>query len=1232
MPTEKIIFTACPQGVSGGKRVLRVHLAPQLSGGTLLSQFPALREWPTTAQKLSLKVTVGGASVVIKPTLDVQALKLWQALFPPDKTPVTSFEVENLTTRFILSYPASLVGATILLAHTGLATEADKGLPNAANLGKVLFPLLPPSTVGAQRIGYDPNRAIEQVKAKYGRGAVGIPTGANPTDIARESFFLGRAFHGARNPKPTNPTGKQTLDDLDFHGIVGQLAEYPELLKKLGLVFEVTLPTGAATEVFVEPVWAAGSPAVVAVSPRTQVSAAFYPKGDARIVDGFVDLKTPGNGYAITNFDIDGALHQFVSLAESLFNTSQRKTLDTPESTGLAPLRSTGFSVLQLGRAMLLKSRLSAAQQMKGQAAPTLDAELLNRGWRVDVRDYSAGKTSPWRSLCMRIGEYSFPKAPGMAALTGISDEGSIRTAVTEQPGHPELYLHESLFNWEGWSLCAPRPTKPVPDDGPPPVEAPPLVLKTAFETTPGTLPRLRFGRLYQFRMRAVDLAGGGRTNADPGGEAQASVPVPYGRYEPVPPPVVILQKAPGAGESADRLVIRSLAPGQGAGEPSVRHLAPPRVSVDSAVTHGVLDDASGKPDVTKIGMLHTRDADFPQVFLPDVFHPTDNDRMSRAILVPDTEAQIPYLPDPLCNGGILVGDAGFGNLPFATGTNWPNDWKTFRVRLIEGPRGAKIDGREIVVSLPKAERATFRLASLLHADAYKQFALWQWIEVAKNNGQLPAARYEALKKLAQAGGHWMLTPNRTITLVHAVLQPLEAPVIGGLSVQRVLTSPTFLMPGSLTCDAKSTGQLDMRATWTDMVDDPAKPLTETLPTNTGKVSLFSLPLRFPNDEVPASGGNVEVKGSNGKSIASWEPTNKRVIFTEGILGAAGDPPMATMPDTRYHRIRCTAIASTRFREYFLPKDTVGKPTTQTSTEAIVDVPNATPPAPPEIAFIVPTFGWERTATSSKRICGLRVYLNRPWFSSGDGELLAVVCATGAPPAVLEPHVTQLGSDPLWLGTTLPRYPAPGQFTSRLPFNEPDTTSAPGTRILPKDFVTTGLAAYGIETTSPVQVAAFAVKPDLALGLWYADIEVETGNTYFPFIRLALARYQPRSVKNAHLSAIRTTDFAQLLPDRSLTVTKQGNALRVSLTGPAPTTNVFEASIERLAPEAGDLEWQTVGTALKLDGVTISGRGTVYAALVPQPAATSGKLRLAIREWEVYANGRRLVYAENWPV
>lgn len=31
--------------------------------------------------------------------------------------------------------------------------------------------------------------------------------------------------------------------------------------------------------------------------------------------------------------------------------------------------------------------------------------------------------------------------------------------------------------------------------------------------------------------------------------------------------------------------------------------------------------------------------------------------------------------------------------------------------------------------------------------------------------------------------------------------------------------------------------------------------------------------------------------------------------------------------------------------------------------------------------------------------------------------------------------------------------------------------------------------------------------------LWYCDIDMDAGEAYFPFVRLALARYQPQSVR-----------------------------------------------------------------------------------------------------------------------
>jgi hypothetical protein len=48
---------------------------------------------------------------------------------------------------------------------------------------------------------------------------------------------------------------------------------------------------------------------------------------------------------------------------------------------------------------------------------------------------------------------------------------------------------------------------------------------------------------------------------------------------------------------------------------------------------------------------------------------------------------------------------------------------------------------------------------------------------------------------------------------------------------------------------------------------------------------------------------------------------------------------------------------------------------------------------------------------------GVRVYLERPWFSSGEGELLGVVLANGPEsPAndLVQPYVTHRGRDPVF--------------------------------------------------------------------------------------------------------------------------------------------------------------------------------------------------------------------------
>src|SRR5207247_2398602 len=123
-----------------------------------------------------------------------------------------------------------------------------------------------------------------------------------------------------------------------------------------------------------------------------------------------------------------------------------------------------------------------------------------------------------------------------------------------------DQYLHETMFGWEGWSLAAKRPGQAITNTGAEaiqPKNPTDFPLFTEFQATPGTLPRLRFGRTYRFRVRAVDLAG----NSVRKGEIvsqHVTTPHTFRRFEPVPSPAVIPRRPFTEGESLLRMVIRS--------------------------------------------------------------------------------------------------------------------------------------------------------------------------------------------------------------------------------------------------------------------------------------------------------------------------------------------------------------------------------------------------------------------------------------------------------------------------------------------------------------------------------------------------------------------------------------------------------------------------------------------------------------------------------------------------
>jgi hypothetical protein len=217
----------------------------------------------------------------------------------------------------------------------------------------------------------------------------------------------------------------------------------------------------------------------------------------------------------------------------------------------------------------------------------------------------------------------------------------------------------------------------------------------------------------------------------------------------------------------------------------------------------------------------------------------------------------------------------------------------------------------------------------------------------------------------------------------------------------------------------------------------------------------------------------------------------------------------------------------------------------------------------------------------------------------------------------LKNFVTQWGNDPIWLSPFVPgvaprreNFPlartAPDPDGNWLPaFAPPEEADQP-----PGPFSVTGLRDPEMQRANApitVEVAPHDVFYDEERGLWYCDIEVTWNASYFPFIRLALARYQPASIPGAHLSNVVLADFMPLVPDRWLNVTRTENPrtrqVRVfghsyesssshqeATRGPAgvevAATSVVEVRVERLEPSWGqDFGWRPEPRAVVQSGL-----------------------------------------------
>ena len=677
----------------------------------------------------------------------------------------------------------------------------------------------------------------------------------------------------------------------------------------------------------------------------------------------------------------------------------------------------------------------------------------------------------------------------------------------------------------------------------------------------------------------------------------------PFLRWEPVAPPAVVPRHPFTEGESVRVVVVRSgvtqdpdtlaltvtppdeyaasVPPERGYGATSQRHLAPPKTTQMTAELHGRFDPGIGTTETDAarlLGWAITEDGSFLDLDRADLDSPGDRIPQPGVMLAHDAatpqaelkslplapgeapapgqyvvhdvdDLTIPYLPDPLARGVAFVfPEAGrdrtlafpFGGEGFTAryGGDWPGV-APYRLVLTHADElGAEVADRTVEFRLPPGDVQRARLSSSLRRRDLDLLGPWRSLAPAVRDN-------DDVAEAAKDGWLWGLTPFDDVLLVHAVPRPLEAPRPTILLPQRSRGQTEAVLFGGVDVHGPSTDSLVAEARWVEPDDD-------------------LLADRW--QERPMSAVAFQTAVEPDEDIAVLAAQDGELLWPASP-GLRAHRAIHQFGDTRHRRVTYRFRATTRFREYFHPS--LLAPThdgddgqSVVGPEVEVDVPSTAPPAAPVVHSVIPLFRWDFGEEPEQpmgrrhvRRAGVRIYLERPWFSSGEGELLAVLLAPGAsdvfgPPAADDsgyPFVSKVGQDPVWISQPVARRPLHLlALDNLLQVTGIDDRDEPGRPV-----------AMGVHPLAGVghdqQVRAVGYRPQYSedRGMWYVDVAMDPGRTMWAFVRLAVARYQPSSVAGCHLSAPVRCDFVQLPPERTVSTSRTDEShVRVVVSGP----------------------------------------------------------------------------------
>lgn len=940
---------------------------------------------------------------------------------------------------------------------------------------------------------------------------------------------------------------------VDFQGTAALLREHPRVMRALGLILDLEMDASF---------FDADEPADRALSVTTSDSPVPILAPWTRYLFDSRDFRpadTPGGVHrrGVLNLGDAVALADVRLGPDGLPTTVPAWLISTIDVDGAVDSLADAAASPGEGRQALLPRARSAGfnlvrpgraadfQRLLARSLPDQvgEAELTADDLMLGYRVDIRRGSAPWRSVCERHATYSVQSADGPTLAIGEPgpEENQVKPNSMVKHADGSITADQTLLRWDGWSLALP----------------PPASSRSSRRTTTH-LP-------YNFSWRYDVLR-------DADGTPLRQLPAL--RFAERYRMRVRVADITGGGPALDDPDLEDAA------TPSVlytRHqpVDPPALNATDPLPLGATDDVlvvssdtdDDQPSVTRRTMVPPIGS-FQLAEQHRMFDdPVMLDVARRAFEGSLRNASSP-LPDPAAEGVFAYAPAEDGGLV----ESWEGEaewapWPAGGVKRVEliglsdphATTSLDFEPDQLTVQLPRGEQVTVELSSTIRDNFLDHFTIHDWI----TGGDVP----QAWSAAALRGRHPLLSPVRRLTFVHVVRRPLAVPrwTLPDPTGERdagdtsALLAPTFEPTG---LDTDSTARLEVAASWTDWSDD---------------------------------GPHATAAAVHAATIDRGAP------FVAPFRHEFGD--------TRHRVVSYDLTAITRFRHFF--PDT--EPDERFQQRAIqagrVNVLSSGQPKPPTVLATVPAFAWSTTTEPTRlvrrRQVALRVELGRPWFTTGEGELLAVLVAPPATTPDDDLPVSRIGCDPVSATGPTPHFPPATWFAGAA--RPIDLVELPGT---------------------DHQVHAVAYEVQRRGERRYADIWLAVPadvDSYAPFVHLVVARYQPDSIAGCALSTPAACDIVKLPPERTLTLDLTADGIVVILDGCAPHgSNRVQALIDTL-PAAADpttADLVAIGAEplpfpawVSVDGAIVT--GTVGRPLPPLlPPRTNDHVRIRVREIE----------------